>query len=83
MIIFWKIKHGTTIKHGWCHNQPVDDAIKAVLYQTSIPLSDLRDNDSTVEFRYRNAINLGIYYFNGEEFYPSSEYDNNPDLAKL
>ena len=83
MIIFWKLAHNDTIKNGWCHNAPLENAIEAILYQCSITKTELKKECSIVEFRYRNAIHLGKYYFESDEFYPSEEYDNNPNLANL
>lgn len=79
MIIFWQLKHGNLIKSGWCHNQPIEEAIKAVIYQSGLSRESLKQNDASASFRYRNAIDLGIYYFECDEFYPSSIYDDAPD----
>lgn len=80
MIIFWQLKHGDKIAIGWCHNQPAHEAIKAVMYQSGLSYQELKDTDSKVSFRYRNAIDLGTYYFDCDEFYPSSIYDDGPDF---
>lgn len=84
MIIFWQLKHADKIANGWCHNQPAHEAIHAVMYQSGLSKESLKEMDATVSFRYRNAIDLGTYYFDCDEFYPSSIYDDCPDfLAKI
>lgn len=80
MIIFWQLKHGDKIANGWCHNQPIEEAIKAIVYQSGLSPQELKDVDGKVSFRYRNAIDLGTYYFECDEFYPSSIYDDSPDF---
>ena len=83
MIIFWKLKHNNTIKTGWCHDQPLESCIEAILYQSGITLAELTKDCATVKFIYRNAVPLGSYHFENGEFYPSSEYDDNPTMAHL
>lgn len=80
MIIFWQLKQGSTVKCGWCHNQPIDQAIQAVLYQSGLSRELLKQNEASVSFKYRKAIDLGSYHFDCDEFYPSTIYDDCPDI---
>lgn len=80
MIIFWQLKQGNMVKSGWCHNQPIDQAVQAIVYQSGLSREWLKRNNASVVFKYRNAIDLGSYYFDCDEFYPSTIYDDCPDI---
>jgi hypothetical protein len=81
-ILPWTISHNDKTKTGWCFDDIIESAIEAVKYQSPASPAELKHNCSVVNF-YKSGKSLGTYYFESDEFYPSSYYDDNPEIAKL
>jgi hypothetical protein len=83
-MLTWILTYDTKTKRGWCHgNFGVLDAVRAVIYQSGVSLDQLKEADAKVRFLYRDSHDVGTYYFECSEWYPSEFYENNPTIADL
>ena len=83
-MLYWTLKHNRDTRRGWCHpDSDIQSALQSVVYRTGISIEEMKNNGSTIQFLYRDCMNLGTYFCDKDEFRTTEFYDKHPNISNI